>query len=290
MPELPEVEIIRQGLEKYLPGKKIQLIEVRIPKLFVGTERVIGETGDLTGAKITSVRRRAKVLLLDLTNDKTLLIHLKMTGQLVFQSADEKEKVIGGHPQEAYNQPLPHKHTHIIFYFTDGSKLYFNDLRKFGWIHVVPTKKADSYGMLSTVGPEPLSQNFTETVLRERLMQFPNRLIFVALLDQSLIAGLGNIYVNESLYESKIYSERKVSSLTPKDWHMLWKAIKNVLSASISYGGTSDSTYINVDGKRGNYLAHAHVYHRKIAQPCGHAIVTKKIGGRTAHFCPVDQA
>jgi formamidopyrimidine-DNA glycosylase len=283
MPELPEVEIIRRGLAHYLTGKTIKEIKVYIPKLFMG------EVDLIRGATIRNIDRKAKVLLVRLSNKYSLLIHLKMTGQLVYQSSDETEKIVGGHPQAAYNEHLPHKHTHIIFHFTDGSHLYFNDLRKFGWMQLVPSYRADSHGMLKTVGPEPLEGSLTAAMLRDRLMRYPNRLIFVSLLDQSLIAGLGNIYVNESLYEAGIQPVRRVSSLTEKEWHSLWQAIRRVLTMSINYGGTSDSTYVSVEGKRGDYLAHAHVYHQEIARPCGHLVEKKKISGRTAHYCPIDQ-
>lgn len=283
MPELPEVETIRQGLVRYLIGKTIKSTDVRVPKLFSG------DSSQLIGATIQSVDRRAKVLIIGLSNNLSLLIHLKMTGQLVYQSNNEIEKIVGGHPQAAYNQPLPHAHTHVIFHLLDGSTLYFNDLRKFGWIQIVPTKDARSTGMLASVGPEPLDPSFTVDLLRERLERYPNRLIFISLLDQSLIAGLGNIYVNEALYEASIHPERVVSSLSVKNWEKLWQAIRHVLTTSIDYGGTSDSTYVSVLGKRGDYLAHAHVYHQKNARPCGHEVERMKIGGRTAHFCPIDQ-
>lgn len=283
MPELPEVEIIRQGLEHYLPGKVVQGIDVRVPKLFAGDPRVLQDQ------IIVAVRRRAKVLMIDFANGLTLLVHLKMTGQLVFQSADESEKVVGGHPQEAYNQPLPHKHSHVIFAFTDGSQLFFNDLRKFGWMQIVSTAESTTFGMLKTVGPEPLSPEFTADIMRERLLRYPDRLIFVSLLDQALIAGIGNIYANEALYESGILPERRVRDIQAEEWPKLWGAVRHVLEESLKYGGTSDNTYIQVDGKRGDYLKHAHVYHKKIAQPCGHEVVRKKVGGRTTHFCPIDQ-
>jgi formamidopyrimidine-DNA glycosylase len=283
MPELPEVEIIRLGLNKYLPNKKIKDVEVRVPKLFSGDLALV------KGVTILHVRRRAKVLMIDLSNQHSLLIHLKMTGQLVFQGADEKEKVVGGHPQESYNQPLPHKHSHVIFSFTDGSFLFFNDLRKFGWIQLLETKDSDTHGMLKTVGPEPLDERFTQSVFNERLGKYPNRFIFQSLLDQTLIAGIGNIYANEALYEAGILPERRVKDITSVEWQKLYKAVRHVLEESIKYGGTSDNTYIQVDGKRGDYLAHAHVYHKKNAVPCGHEVVRKKTGGRTTHFCPIDQ-
>ncbi len=284
MPELPEVETIRLGLQRYLPGKIIQEVEVRVPKLFSGDVKFIEH------CQVLKVRRRAKVLIIDLAGGHSLLVHLKMTGQLVYQSQDEKEKVVGGHPQESYNQPLPHKHTHIIFYFTDNSRLYFNDLRKFGWIHVVPTEEAYTYGMLKTVGPEPLDPRvFTVDVLKYRLQKYPNRIIYQALLDQSLIAGIGNIYANEALYEAEIHPERRIKNIKEREWAKLFKAIVNVLKQSIRYGGTSDSTFVSAEGKRGDYLKHAHVYRKKLAYPCGHEVVHKKLGGRMMHFCAEDQ-
>lgn len=283
MPELPEVEIVRQGLEQYLLGKQIKELEVRVPKLFSG------DPSALSGATIISIERRAKVLMLVLDTGMTLLVHLKMTGQLVYQSPDEREKVVGGHPQKSYNQPLPHNHTHIIFFLTDGSHLYFNDLRKFGWIQLVPSESAVTHGMLKTIGPEPLAPDFTVELLMSRLKKYPNRMIYVSLLDQVLIAGLGNIYVNEALYEAGILPERRIADIHDDEWPKLWTAIRHVLEVSIAAGGTSDSTYVHVDGRRGDYLQFAHVYHKKVASPCGHEVVRKKIGGRTVHFCPIDQ-
>ncbi len=283
MPELPEVETIRLGLDHFLRGKTITSLDSGVSKL------ITGDVSQVIGASVLGVRRRAKVLLIDLSSTTTLLIHLKMTGQLVFQSKDEVEKIIGGHPQAAYNQPLPHKHTHVVFHFDDGSTLYFNDLRKFGWIQILPTDQVASFGLLKTVGPEPLSSDFTAQILQQRLQRYPNRIIFQSLLDQSLIAGIGNIYANEALYEAGIHPKRRVREIKPDEWPKLWHAIQHVLAEGIRYGGTSDSTYVNVEGGRGDYLKHAHVYRRTIAQPCGHEVIHQKIGGRTTHYCPIDQ-
>lgn len=283
MPELPEVETIRRGLQHYLVNKTLKAVEVRVPKLFIGDPTL------LVGADFLGVERRAKVLIFVFDNGMDLLVHLKMTGQLVYQSANETEKIVGGHPQQAYNQPMPHSHTHVILDFTDGSKLFFNDLRKFGWMHVLPHADITSFGMLKTIGPEPLEATFTIDVMKQQLMRYPNRIAFVALLDQSVIAGLGNIYVNEALYEAGIHPERKIKDIRDDEWKKLWLAIRNVLEVSLSFGGTSDNTYVDVEGNRGDYLTHAHVYHKRKANPCGHDVERKKIGGRTAHFCALDQ-
>lgn len=278
MPELPEVEIVKMGLERYLIGLEIQNVEVRNSKSFSGDVSVV------KGQTVTEIRRKAKVLMIDLDNDQSLLVHLKMTGQLVYQTKYEQNKVVGGHPQVSYNQPLPHTHSHVIFTFTDGSKLFFNDLRKFGWIHVVPTQKSDSYGMLSRVGPEPREIKNTNE-FRTKYDKNPNATIFQSLLNQELVAGIGNIYANESLYEAKILPERRVKEIKPREWTSLYHSICRVLGKAIKRGGTSDSTFIGVDGARGDYLTIAHVYHKKTANPCGHSVLRKKIGGRTTHYC-----
>lgn len=283
MPELPEVETIRGGLEKRIVGQTVKSVEIRVPQLFHG------ESKNIIGAKVAGVRRRGKVLLMDLDNGQTLMCHLKMTGQLVYQSHDEKVKVVGGHPQAAYNEPLPHKHTHVIIIFTSGDKLYFNDLRKFGWMEVRATSEVENHGLVSKLGPDPLHDEFTWQVLKERIGKYKNRMIFPAIMDQKLVAGIGNIYANESLYVAKISPERKVGALSDDDWQKLHDAIQAVLRESLKYGGTSDSTYVGVDGQRGDYLAHARVYHQKVSRPEGLTVVRKKINGRTAHYVPERQ-
>lgn len=281
MPELPEVEIVKMGLERYLIELKIQNVEVRYAKLFSGDVSLV------QGQTVKAVRRKAKVLMIDLSNGLSLLVHLKMTGQLVYQSKDEAQKVVGGHPQEAYNQPLPHKHSHIIISFTDGSKLFFNDLRKFGWIHLVSMESAGSYGLLSRVGPEV--SNIDTNKLRTIYEKYPYRTVFQSLLDQSLVAGIGNIYANEALYEAKILPGRRVKDVTAREWGVLYDAVNHVFNESIKRGGTSDNTFIGVDGARGDYLSIAHVYHKKTANPCGHAVMRKKLAGRTTHYCEICQ-
>lgn len=280
MPELPEVETIRLGLERRIIGQVINEIEVRVAAL------ARGDIGEAEGAMVRHVRRRGKVLIIDLDNGRSMLIHLKMTGQLVYRDAHEAIKVVGGHPQAAYNQPLPHTHTHIIIHFKSGGTLYFNDLRKFGWLEVRSTDRVNEHGLVARLGPEPLDNHFSVALLKERLMRYPNRLLFPSLMDQSLVAGIGNIYANESLYVARISPERRVRDITDEEWHRLHDAIIAVLRESLRYGGTSDSTYIGVDGERGDYLKHAHVYHQRLSRPEGLPVEHKKIAGRTAHFVP----
>lgn len=297
MPELPEVEIVRRGLEKRIVGLTIRDVEVRIQKLFKGDEDL------LKGARIEKIGRRAKVLLIDLRNKKiassqvsrndiSILIHLKMTGQLVFQDKNEKIKVVGGHPQKSYNEPLPHKHTHIIINFTNGSKLYFNDLRKFGWMMVEKTRRVENIPYIKLAGLEPLGEGGIK--LKDKIskiknkIQNSNRSIKAILLDQSIIAGLGNIYTDEILYESGIKPDRRGKDLTDADLERIFEIIPRILEKAIKCGGSSDSTFRNVEGDKGNYLDNANVYHKK-ADPKGHEIKKMKIAGRTAHFCPICQ-
>jgi len=297
MPELPEVETIRIGLVRRVEGLTVKDIEVRVEKLFKG------DIKDVIGVKIIGIRRRAKVLIIDLSNSKSLLIHLKMTGQLVYQSADEKEKVVGGlarnasklscmaggHPQKSYNQPLPHKHTHIIFTFTNGGYLYFNDLRKFGWMMIVKTNEVGEMEFMRELGLEPLDEQFKMQKSKIKMaMQNLKRPIKTLLTDQSFIAGVGNIYSDEILYASKIRPNRSSSSLSNKEIDKLFEVIPIVLKKALKYGGTSDSTYVGVDGERGDYLKVASMYHQKL-DPKGHKVTKIKIGGRTAHFCPICQ-
>lgn len=298
MPELPEVETIKRGLENRVKGLEIREIEIREPKLFLGDKNLV------IGAKIVNVWRRAKVLLIDLARVRpeggdssalpqddstiTMAIHFKMTGQLVYQGADEKIKVVGGHPQKEYNQPLPHGHTHIIIYFTDGSRLYFNDLRKFGWIMVLSEKELAEKAFIKEVGPEPLSQDYTFDTFMAGLMRRSKSYIKPVLMDPAFVAGIGNIYSDEVLYLAGVLPDRRVGTLSAHECEKIFKVIPYVLMRGIKYGGTSDSTFIGVDGERGDYLKHAYAYHQ-LKDPKGHPIQRKKIGGRTAHFCPICQ-
>lgn len=275
MPELPEVEVIRLGLNRFLPGRTITTLEVRRPKLFVG------DPAEFIGQKITGVRRRAKILLIDLTGGTTVLIHLKLTGQLVYVTKEEA-RLEGGHPETSYNQPLPHRHTHIIIAFDDGSRLYFNDLRRFGWMRLVATRAVETTEPIAGLGPEILD-GLTAAKFRVALARYPNRTVFSSLLDQKLLAGIGNIYANEALYEAGILPTRPVKDVT--EWPSLYRAVRRVLRKSLRHGGTTDSTFVSARGERGNYLTYAHVYHQKTARPCGHAVTRSKIGGRTTHVC-----
>jgi formamidopyrimidine-DNA glycosylase len=293
MPELPEVETVKRGLERTILGKVVQGVEVRVPKLFSDDRGLIDQV--LVGAKVVGLERRAKVLLIHLSSDWTLAVHLKMTGQLIVVGPDEKKpdvEFVGGHPEKAYEQPLPHKHTHIIVTFTDGTHLYFNDLRKFGWMRLFPHEASVGYHTIHEflealqLGPEPLSEDFTEVYLAG-LLKGRSIPIKQLLLEQKGISGIGNIYADEALFFAKIHPRRPATKVTASEIRLLTEGIKTVLEKGIAFGGTSKNTYRNVEGTKGEMQKYLMVYGREElpCKVCGTLISRIKIGQRSSHFC-----
>lgn len=292
MPELPEVEILKQHLQKAIIGLTIQTLDVRTPKLFIGDRKVI----ELS--KIIDVTRRHKILFIHFFNEAILAIHLKMTGQLIFTKKDEQQGFFGGHPEKAYGQPPPHKYTHIIIEFTNGDHLYFNDLRKFGWMRVLNQKsnlknqneKAEFKKFLDGFAPEPLEKKFLFDNFSMRLKTRSRLTIKQALMDEKrVVAGIGNIYSDETLFCARINPLRKVQSLTESEIGKIFECIPQVLKKAIEMGGTSFSTYRHLSGEQGRYAEIARVYGKEGQQcpnRCGNIIVRQKIGGRSTHFCP----
>lgn len=278
MPELPEVETLKRELAKVLIGKKIKTVTVSWPKTISPlTPRKFSER--LTGVKIENVERRAKVLICRLSNGDFLLTHLKMTGQLIFKPKSGK-MIIGGHPED------PTKYTRLIFDFTDHSQLYFNDLRKFGWMKLVDSSQAEK--ILGVHGVEPLSREFTLQKFIEILNRYPDRKIKQLLLDQTLIAGLGNIYVDEACFLARVLPTRQVKTLKPKEKSDLHRAIISVLKLSIAKKGTSARNYRRADGSQGGFVPYLQVYGRaKLpCKRCGAPITKIKLNGRGTHYCP----
>ena len=196
MPELPEVETIRLGLEKKLVGLEIKDIKLLNPKSFHGDPKLV------KGQKVVSLWRKAKILGIDLTGNLTLLIHLKMSGQLVYQG---KTKFVGGHPTTDMFDNQPNKSTRLIFTFADNSKLLFNDQRRFGWVKQFSTSEVGSLKFIEGLGPEPLAKSFTWQVLKERLLSRRKAPVKVVIMDQGVVSGIGNIYACEALFLSKIH-------------------------------------------------------------------------------------
>lgn len=283
MPELPEVETIRLGLQKELIGHKIQAADVRVAKLFDGDSQKI------VGQKVLEIERRAKILIWRLENCY-LLIHLKMTGQLIFVPKKSEEWFIGGHPDKVYTADLPHKHTHVIIEFDNGT-LYFNDLRKFGWIRLLDTVDQVK-PHIANLGPEYDWPEFTSAYFQQKLASRAKSTIKQALLDQTILAGLGNIYADETLFCAKVHPRRTISSLSAKEMELIYKCIPKILKSSLEHGGTSSQSYRKHDGTKGTFLEIANVYKRE-GQPCKVCktpIERIKITGRSSHFCPKCQS
>lgn len=287
MPELPEVETVRRGLEKLIIGRVIKKVVHDTPKSFPNATSDVKHF--LIGAEVTDIRRRAKVLLIDLSTDYTLVIHLKMTGQIVFVG---EERFGAGHPNDSLINELPDKSTRVTFDFEDGSKLFFNDQRKFGWIRLMPTIEIPNIDFMKKVGPEPLEADFTWQEFTERFQRRVKTSIKAALLDQSVIAGVGNIYADESLWGARIHPKRLVGSVTDSEFKELYTDLREVMNLAIEKGGSSNHTYINAEGKKGSYMDFARVFRRE-GQTCPRhpeVVIEKlRVAGRGTHICPVCQ-
>jgi formamidopyrimidine-DNA glycosylase len=284
MPELPEVETVRTGLAQLLPGRVINSIDFDWPKSFPNAKHDVAEL--VIGAKMLDVRRRAKVLLIDLSSKYSLVIHLKMTGQLVFKS--EAERFGAGHPSESLVGDLPDRSTRVTLTFNDGSQLFFNDQRKFGWMRLIPTAEVINLDFFKKVGPEPLADDFDWRDLRDRLLRRRNTNIKAALLDQTVVAGVGNIYADEALWGARLHPTTPVRDISAAKFHKLYDELVYVLRLSIEKGGSSDRNYVNAEGKRGSYISFARVFRREgqACARCGHTIEKIRVAGRGTHICP----
>jgi formamidopyrimidine-DNA glycosylase len=283
MPELPEVETVRVGLTRLIVGKKIAGVWHDWPKSFPNAPEDVEQF--LTGASVLEVKRRAKVLLIELDSKYSLVIHLKMTGQMVFVGA---ERFGAGHPSDSLINDLPDKSTRVIIDFTDSAKLFFNDQRKFGWVKLLPTAEVPNIDFMKRVGPEPLAADFTAKAFQERTKRRPNTSIKAALLDQTIIAGVGNIYADESLWGAKIHPATLVKNIGDSKLNTLFNELQYVLELAIEKGGSSDRNYVNAEGKKGSYMSFARVFRREgLACPrCGRIIEKSRVAGRGTHTCP----
>ena len=286
MPELPEVETVRSGLARLLPKKTVKTVGFDWPKGFPNSKNDVDAF--LVGAQIIDVRRRAKVLLIDLSTDYTLVCHLKMTGQLVYKG---DEHFGAGHPNDSLIGDLPDKSTRVIILFTDNTRLYFNDQRKFGWMRLMPTIQVPELDFFKKVGPEPLSDEFTSKVFIQRLQRRKNTTIKAALLDQTVLAGVGNIYADESLWGAKIHPATRVIDVPTAKLKTLHSELQYVLRLAIEKGGSTNKNYVNAEGKRGSYMDFARVFRREnLPCPrCGTTIIKTRVAGRGTHTCPVCQ-
>ena len=284
MPELPEVETVRRGLKKLLVGKQLDNIKHDWPKSFPNA--VTDVENFAIGKNIINIRRRAKVLIIDLNSQYSFVIHLKMTGQMVFRS--EVYNFGAGHPNDSLIGNLPDKSTRVDIAFTDGSHLFFNDQRKFGWMRLMPTTMIQELDFFKKVGPEPLSKTFTPAVLVERLNRRSRSAIKAVLLDQTVLAGVGNIYADESLWGAKIHPLTTVCDIPKNKLKTLHQEIQFVLNLAILKGGSTDKNYVDAEGKKGSYMDFARVFRREgLSCPrCGTIILKIRAAGRGTHLCP----
>lgn len=284
MPELPEVETVRRGLHELIISRKVKAVEHDTAKSFPNAAADVKNF--LIGASVVDVRRRAKVLLIDLSTQYTLVIHLKMTGQMVYRA---KTVAFGaGHPNDSLIGELPDRSTRVTFTFEDGSRLYFNDQRKFGWVRLMPTIEVPNIDFMMKVGPEPLEADFTAEEFTERFKRRAKSPIKAALLDQTVVAGVGNIYADESLWGAKIHPLTKVGDVTKNEFKKLYSELREVMNLAIEKGGSTDKNYVNAEGKRGTYMDFARVFRRE-GQPCprcSETIIKFKAAGRGTHICP----
>ncbi len=286
MPELPEVETVRRGLQKLIIGKQIVAETHNTDKSFPNEANEVAEF--LLGTTVTKVRRRAKVLLIDLSSNYTLVTHLKMTGQLVYRG----EQVFGaGHPNDSLIGELPDRSTRVVIEFTDQTFLYFNDQRKFGWMRLLPTIAVPEIDFMKRVGPEPLEDEFTAEVFFGRLQRRKNTTIKAAILDQTVVAGIGNIYADESLWGAQIHPATRVADVPASSVQRLTSEMKSVMLLSIEKGGSTDRNYVNAEGKKGSYIDFARVFRREnLPCPrCGTTIIKTRVAGRGTHLCPTCQ-
>jgi len=274
MPELPEVETIKSQLSKLIVGKKIKKVEVSLPKMVkLPLNKFIKI---VAGAKIKSVKRRAKILIIGLTNGWSILIHLKLSGRLIFR---KKGEALGDEDT---------KWNHLIYYFTDASRLFHNDLRQFGYVKLIKTDEMDDFFKKEKLGPEPLEKEFTFDRFLALLKRKPKTKIKQFLMDQQNIAGIGNIYSDEILWQVKINPFKTVNLLTSRELKKLYLTMRQILKKAVKLKGTSTSDYVDAAGKPGVYAEKLFVYQRE-GEPCRRCqtkIKRVKIGGRSAHFCP----
>ncbi len=284
MPELPEVETVKSGLQRLLPGLTVVAVNHDTPKSFPNAPADV--EAFLINASVVAVTRRAKVLLIELSTKHSLIVHLKMTGQLVFHSPTVHFGA--GHPNDSLVRELPDKSTRVTLTFSDGSSLFFNDQRKFGWMRLLPTVEIPQLDFFKKVGPEPLAADFTWQQFRERLLRRKSTNIKAVLLDQTVIAGVGNIYADECLWGAQIHPTTLVRNLTAPQFKRLFIALQTVLQLSIDKGGSSNRNYVDAEGNKGSYMSFANVFRREgqACNRCGTIIIKTRVAGRGTHICP----
>jgi formamidopyrimidine-DNA glycosylase len=278
MPELPEVETIKLELNQLIVGKKITSVDINLAKqVKMPACRFFSI---VEGAKISKVRRRAKVIIIDLVKKYHIVIHLKMTGQLIFK---KKNKLAGGgHPIFHDIKKLPNKYSHVIFNFSDNSRLFFNDTRQFGWVKLFNSKQMEEFE--DEFGPEPLEISLEDF---KKLFEKNKSVIKPLLMNPSFIAGVGNIYAAEALFMSQILPTRKSDSLNDNELKRLYQSLRKILKLAIKMKGTTASDYVDAFGRAGSMEKYLRVYGRegKPCKRCKNRLVSIKQGSRATVFC-----
>lgn len=285
MPELPEVETIRRGLTATTLGRLVEGVDV----LWAGSLTAAPKDVDrlVVGHRIVEVRRRGKLLIVDLDSAAHLLVHPMMTGQLVVVD-DGRTLFAGGHPSRSMLEAMPNRTTRVVFRLDGGRVLYFNDGRKFGRIRLVDDVRLESDPFLVRLGPEPLGDGFTLRGFRSQLARHARAPIKAVLLNQTAVAGIGNIYADESLHLARVHPQRPAGGLTSGESRRLRDAIETTLALAVEHGGTSFADYVNDARGRDSYLAHARVFRRQglPCLVCGTTIERLRVAGRGTNVCP----
>jgi len=306
MPELPEVQTTVNGLKETVIGKTVTSLWSDLPEKNHKKKDEIKNLSfwnnfkkKVLNKKIISAKRRGKNILIKLSNGYTILIHMKMTGHLLFGNY-RKAKSSDGLPEHTWvwwgdtdhlQDPF-NRFIHFVIQFSDGTSLVFCDARKFGKITLLGENPLES-PHLKNLGPDALQDNITLTQFQKQIMKHPNKAIKTVLMEQSVVTGIGNIYSDEMLWLSGIHPERKPATLTKDEWKKLYKAMLPVLQKGLEFGGDSTSDYRNIYGKHGEFH-HAHNAYRLTGNMCNRrgckgVIKRKVINGRSAHFCNLHQ-
>ena len=303
MPELPEVQTIVSDLRKILPGLKIAGVETDWKKMFKNCSFENFKRA-VFGEKILDVRRTGKNILIDLTGNKTILVHQKMTGHFLYGNWELVTPLVAGEARwlgkeaGAIRDDPQNRFIHLVFDLSNKKQLALSDLRKFAKVLLWPTDKLSALKDINNLGPDPTAENFDFNKFQERLAPLAAGLggkkgkIKTVLMDQSVFAGIGNIYSDEILWLAGIHPLRQVSSLAQEELEKIFSSTKKILKKAIEARGTSDSDYRDPSGNKGGYQKMLYVYGLK-GEKCqkkdGGIIARLKVGGRSAHFCPVHQ-
>ena len=286
MPELPEVETIRRGLAPLLEGRRIAALEVRKPKLFLPAPGLTAAS--LAGRRVGEIWRRAKFLGWELSGDLALVFHFKLTGQVIYRAPDGRS-FGAGHPIPPFDAPVPGPMTHLIFSFEEGGTLYINDQRQFMRVRLLPAAEVEPFLAAYRLGPDPLREDFTVAALNERLRARPKMPLKPLLLDQSFVAGLGNIYTDETLNAAGLHPLRRAGELNVDEVARLHRSMIDVLGLALRQGGAIviNGRMVPLPGKDFLYV------HGRAGQPClrhaGAIVVRTVVGQRGTYLCPVCQ-